>query len=268
MKKVGIIAGNGRFPLVLVKAIKLTGSSIVCIALKEEADVLRLHSICDTTYCVSIGQFQKIINILKNENVNVVLMAGQVRHISIYSLLNLDLRARSVFKKLVNKKADTILNAITNEFNKDGLSLISPANFLSNMFIYTRGLLCGKRLSRYNNKDIQFGYSIAKSIARLDIGQTVVVKDRSVLAVESVEGTDECIKRAYQLGGDNIVVVKVSKPNQDMRFDVPVIGLQTIDVLKENKVRVLAIEAGKTLILDTNDVIKKAKQLNITIIAI
>jgi DUF1009 family protein len=267
MKKIGVIAGSGRFPFILAKAIRQAGDNVVYIALKEEADQ-NLYNICDKIYYESIGQFQKIINILKDEHINIVLMAGKVKHVKIYSLLNLDIRAISVINRLINKKANTILNAITNEFNKEGISLIESTQYLKNMFIHKKGILCGRHLSNHNNQDIKFGYSIAKSIAGLDIGQTVVVKDRSVLAIESVEGTDECIKRAYKLGGDNIIVVKVAKPNQDMRFDVPIIGLKTIDILKENKVRVMAIEYGKTLILDQNEVITKARKMGITIVVI
>ena len=131
-----------------------------------------------------------------------------------------------------------------------------------------KGLLSGKKLSTSENRDVEFGYKIAKGIAGFDIGQTVVVKDRSVIAVESVEGTDECIRRAYKLGGENSIVVKVSKPKQDIRFDVPVIGIDTIYTLKENRIRAMIIESNATLILDKNEALDIAKKIGVTIIAI
>ena len=168
---------------------------------------------------------------------------------------------------LINKKTDTILKTIADEFEKDGITLMPSHAYLTDL-LAPKGFICGKKLSGDENKDVDFGFKIAKGIAGFDIGQTVVVKDRSVLAVESVEGTDECIRRAYHLGGENSIAVKVAKPNQDFRFDVPVIGLDTVDILKENKVRAMAVEAGVTLILDKEDVVKKAKDSGVTIISV
>jgi DUF1009 family protein len=266
MENIGLIAGNNRFPFIVAQEIKRSGDRVICIALKEEADQ-SLEKICDKTYWLSIGKFQKIIDALKSENVKTVIMAGQVKHVKIYSAISMDLRSIKVMGSLINKKTDTILKTIADELKKDGMHLTVSHSYLKHLFA-TKGLIVGKKLSSDENKDIEFGYKIAKGIAGLDIGQTVVVKDKSVLAVESVEGTDECIKRAYALGGKNSIVVKVAKPNQDFRFDVPVIGLRTIDNLKENKIRAMAIESGVTLILDKNELIEKAKKLGATIVGI
>jgi DUF1009 family protein len=265
MENIGLIAGNNRFPFLVAEEIKKSGNRVVCIALREEADSA-LENICDGIYWFSVGKFQKIIDALKNENVKTVIVAGQVKHVTIYSAVGMDLRAVKVMGSMINKKADTILKTIASEFEKDGIQLISSYIYLKHL-LAQKGLISGEKLSSSENKDVEFGYKIAKDIARLDIGQTVVVKDRSVLAVESVEGTDECIRRAYKLGGDNSIVVKVAKPNQDFRFDVPVIGVNTIDVLKENKIRVMVIEADKTLILDKNEVVAKAKKMGVTVLA-
>jgi DUF1009 family protein len=266
MENIGLIAGNNRFPFLVAQEIKRRGERVICIALKEEADQ-NLGKICDKTYWLSVGKFQKIIDTLKSENVKTVIMAGQVKHVKIYSAISMDLRSIKVMGSLINKKTDTILKTIADEFEKDGMHLMASHAYLKHL-LAPKGLIVGKKLSSDENKDVEFGYKIAKGIAGLDIGQTVVVKDKSVLAVESVEGTDECIKRAYALGGQNSIVVKVAKPNQDFRFDVPVIGLSTIDNLKENKVRAMAIESGVTLILDKDELVEKAKKLGTTIIGI
>ena len=266
MKSIGLIAGNGRFPFLVAEEIKKSGDRVVCIALKEEADSA-LEKICDKTYWFALGKAQKVIDALKSEDVHTVIMAGQVKHARIYSLFNLDFRAAKLMASLVNKKTDTILGAIADEFAKDDMTLL-PSHLYLKSLLAPKGLIAGKKLSSDENKDVEFGFRIAKGIAGFDIGQTVVVKDRSVLAIESIEGTDECIKRGHKLGGENAIVVKVAKPNQDFRFDVPVIGTNTIDTLKENKIRAMAIEAGVTLILDREEVEKKAKSANVTIVGI
>jgi DUF1009 family protein len=266
MQNIGLIAGNGRFPFLVAQEIKKRGDNVVCIALKEEADS-SIEQFCYKTFFISVGKFQKIIDALKSQDVKTVIMAGQVKHVKIYSAISMDFRAIKVMGSLINKKTDTILKTIAQEFDKDSMTLM-PSHYYLTSLLAEKGLIVGKKLSSAENKDIEFGFKIAKGIAGFDIGQTVVIKDRSILAVESVEGTDECIKRAYLLGGENSIVIKVAKPNQDFRFDVPVIGINTIDTLKENKVRAMAIEAGSTLILDKDEAVKKAKDNGVTIIGI
>jgi DUF1009 family protein len=264
---IGLIAGNGRFPFLVAEEIKKSGDEVICVALSEEADP-KLEKVCDKIHWISVGKFQKIIDTLKSKNVENVVMAGQVKHVKIYSAITMDVRAIKVMGSLINKKTDTILTTVANEFEKDGIHLVSSHVYLKHLFLQKRGLVSGESLSHSENKDVEFGCKIAKGIAGFDVGQTVVVKDRSILAVESVEGTDECIRRAYKLGGANSIVVKVAKPNQDFRFDVPVIGVNTLDVLRDNKIRAMAIEVSVTLILDKNEVIKQAKKKKITILAI
>jgi DUF1009 family protein len=263
MQKIGIIAGNGRFPFLVAQEIKRNGGQVVCVGLKEEVDA-ELKNYCDKYYEVSLGKFQKIIDSLKDGGVNTAVMAGQVKHVKIYSGIIPDFRAVKILASLVNKKTDTILKTVADEFEKDKIKLMPSHLYLSSL-LAQKGLIAGKKLSSDEQKDVEFGFKIAKGIAGFDIGQTVVVKDRSVLAVESVEGTDECIKRAYALGGENSIAVKVAKPNQDFRFDVPVIGTRTVNTLKENKIRALAVEAGVTLILDKEEVIRQAKEAGVTI---
>ena len=265
MKTIGMIAGNGRFPFLVAQEIKKQGDKVVTVALKEEADK-DIENFCDETVWLSVGKIQKIIDTFKNRNIDTAIMVGQVKHAKIYSAITMDLRALKVMTSLVNKKTDTILGAVVREFEKDGIKFL-PSHIYLQHLLAQKGIIVGKKLNSDEEKDAEFGFKIAKGIAGLDIGQTVVVKDKSVLAVESIEGTDECIKRAYSLGGENAIVVKVAKPNQDFRFDVPVIGTRTIDTLKDNKIRAMIIESGSTLILDKELVIEKAKQSNVTIIA-
>ncbi|MDR1928637.1 MAG: UDP-2,3-diacylglucosamine diphosphatase LpxI [Endomicrobium sp.] len=268
MENIGLIAGNNKFPILISKEIKNSGNKVICIALKEAIDTeMELRKESDKFYCISIGKFQKIIDTFKNENVKNIIMAGQVKHVTIYSAINMDWRAIKLLKNLPDKKTDTILKTIAKEFVKEGINLM-PSHIYLFSSLATKGLMAGDKLSSEEIKNIEFGYKIAKGIASFDIGQTVVVKDKSVLAVESVEGTDECIKRAYELGGSNLIVVKVAKPNQDFRFDIPVVGLRTIYTLSENKVRVLALESDITLMLGKNEVIKKANEIGVTIFGI
>jgi hypothetical protein len=265
MKTIGMIAGNGRFPFLVAQEIKKQGDKVVTVALKEEADK-DIENFSDETVWLSVGKIQKIIDAFKCRNIDTAIMVGQVKHAKIYSAITMDLRALKIMTSLVNKKTDTILGAVVKEFEKDGIKFL-PSHIYLQHLLAQKGLIVGRKLNSDENKDAEFGFKIAKGIAGLDIGQTVVVKDKSVLAVESIEGTDECIKRAYSLGGENAIVVKVAKPNQDFRFDVPVIGTRTIDTLKDNKIRAMIIESGSTLILDKELVIEKAKQSNVTIIA-
>jgi DUF1009 family protein len=266
MKNIGLLAGNGRFPFLAAQGIKNAGDRVICVALKEEADP-QLSKFCDKIFFISIGKFQKILDTFKSEQVENVIMAGQVKHVKIYSPIIPDLRAIKVMAGMINKKADTMLKTFANELEKDGMHL-APSHLYLKEFMAKKGLIAGNALSELEQKDVDFGFKMAKAIGGLDIGQTVVVKDTSVLAVESVEGTDECIKRAYQLGGKGIIVCKVAKPNQDFRFDVPVIGTRTIETLIKNKARAMAIEADSTLILDTEEVIKKARKAGVTVLAV
>jgi hypothetical protein len=265
MKNIGMIAGNGRFPFLVAEEIKKQGDRVITVALKEEADK-NIEEKSDETVWLSVGKLQKIIDAFKERNVDTALMVGQVKHAKIYSAITMDFRAIKVMGSLLNKKTDTILGAVVREFEKDGIKFL-PSHLYLKHLLAEKGLIVGKKLNSDEEKDAEFGFKTAKAIAGLDIGQTVVVKDKSVLAVESIEGTDECIKRAYSLGGENAIVVKVAKPNQDFRFDVPVIGTRTIDTLNDNKIRAMIIEADSTLILDKDEVLEKAKKTNVTIIA-
>jgi len=194
-------------------------------------------------------------------------MAGQVKHSQLFANLKLDWRAIKLLGRIVNKKTDTILGAVCDEFLKEGIKLL-PSHLYLKHLMPKAGLISGTKLNKAEKEDIEFGLKIAKEVGRLDIGQTVVVKDKAVVAVESIEGTDECIKRAFKYAGPGVTVVKVAKPNQDFRFDIPVIGPMTVDVLAQTKARVMAIEAGSTLMIDKESILKKAADSGVTIIAV
>ncbi|MFH0948364.1 MAG: UDP-2,3-diacylglucosamine diphosphatase LpxI [Elusimicrobiota bacterium] len=260
----GLIAGNGSFPLIFTKQAKKKGEKVVAIALYDETSK-EIENTADKTYWINVGQLSKLIEILKKENIKKCVMAGQVKHTKLFSVKP-DFRAISLLAKLKSKTADSILSAVCDELKKEGIDFL-PSNMYLSDFLAKKGTLTKIKQDKSQKEDIEFGYGIAKEIAKLDIGQTVCVKDKSIVAVEAMEGTDECIKRAGKIT-DNFVVVKVARPKQDMRFDIPVIGLKTIETLKESKVSVLAVEADKTLVLEIDEVVRSADEYKICMVAV
>jgi DUF1009 family protein len=266
METIGLIAGNGRFPFLVAEEIKRRGDRVAAIALREETDPA-LEKAVDQITWVALGQFQKMFDVLHAEGVTVALMAGQVKHAQLFAGLKLDWRAIKLLGRIANKKTDSILGAVADEFDREGIRLLPSHQYLTHL-LPEPGLLCGTKLSSEEKKDAAFGHRMAKEIAGLDIGQTVVVKDQAVVAVESIEGTDECMRRAARYAGAGVVVVKVAKPKQDFRFDVPVVGVRTIDVLNEIKARALIIESGVTLLLDREQLLAAAAAKDVTIVAL
>lgn len=265
-EKIGLIAGNGEFPLFFARFARQKNKTIVAVALKEET-VPALEREVDKLYWLHLGQLKKLIEIFKQENIKTAVMAGQVKHFRLFDLLKLDSRAAALLARLKDKRADTILAGVAEELAKEGIQLIDSTTFLSS-FLPQEGVLTSVKPSKNQWRDIAFGYKIAKSIAGVDIGQTVVVKDQTVLAVEAMEGTDETILRGAKLGKGDVVVVKVSKPRQDRRFDMPIVGERTIAILKKAEVNVLAFSAGSTLLLDRETVVKMADEAGICLVAI
>ncbi|OGS17823.1 MAG: hypothetical protein A2219_08185 [Elusimicrobia bacterium RIFOXYA2_FULL_50_26] len=266
MKTIGLIAGNGRFPFLVAEEIRRQGDRVAIVGLEGETDP-SLEKYGDSFRMIPLGKLQKIIDFLHEAHADVAIMAGQVKHSKLFSNLALDWRAVKLLGSLVNKKTDSILGAVAQELKKEGIELLASHTYLERL-LPKPGILAGPKLSGEEKADIKFGHNIAKEIAGLDIGQSVVVKDRAVVAVESMEGTDECIRRAATLAGKDFIVVKVAKPGQDWRFDIPVVGIRTIDTLIETKARALAIDAGSTLFLDKDEALKKADDNGITVIAI
>lgn len=265
--RLGLIAGNGKFPILFAQAAKKTGVEIIAIAINEETEKV-LADFVDKIYWVGVGELEKLFEILLKEKLTSIVMAGQVRHKLLFDkTIKIDKKMQDLLDKVIDKKTDSLIGAIANRLLSLGIKILPSTTFLSD-YLPKKGVLTKASLDTRISEDIEFGKDIAKHLAGLDIGQSVVVKDKVVLAVESIEGTDEAIKRAYQYGKEGIVVIKVSKPNQDMRFDVPIIGPNTIKLLKEVRASCIAIEAEKTLIIDKEETIKLADESNIGVVGI
>ncbi|MFH1624335.1 MAG: UDP-2,3-diacylglucosamine diphosphatase LpxI [Pseudomonadota bacterium] len=266
MEKVGLIAGNGELPILFAKALKEHNLSVTAVAHRGET-LDRLEEYVDRIFWIDIGQLQRIIEVFKDEGISNAVMAGGIPKTLMFSGMKPDSRASSLLSRLEHKKDDLLLRSLAAELEKEGINIKSTTYYLSSI-LAQKGCLTKKVPTDDEQKDIRFGWDIAKGIGKLDIGQTVVVKEQVILAVEAIEGTDAAIKRGGRLGGGQVVVVKVSKPDQDMRLDIPVVGVETIRSLKEAKASVLAIEAGGTIILNKEEMVKFADQEGISIVAI
>jgi len=264
-KKLGLIAGKGDLPMAVAGEAKAMGYSVIAFALESLADE-SLASYVDQMKWINVGKFGKLIDGLKKSGIEEAVMAGKVSKTLLYkSKITPDLRAVKLLFSLKDRKDDSILLAIADELAKEGITLLDITRF-SKELLMPAGVLTKSRPSEDEWKDIRFGWEIAKEIGRMDIGQTVVVKDLAVMAVEAIEGTDEAIRRGGALAGKGAVVVKVSKPNQDMRFDVPTVGLQTLLAMQEVKARVLCVEPQKSLVLNRDGIIDTAKKADISIL--
>jgi DUF1009 family protein len=267
VNKIGLIAGNGRFPIIFAQAARKKGVEIVAIGINEETSK-ELEKFVNKIYWLGVGELEKLLKILKEENIRSVVMAGQVKHKLLFdNNVKIDKRMQFLLGGLKNKKTDSIIGAVARLLGLSGIKVLSSITFLSD-HLPERGVLTKISPDARQLKDIEFGRRIAKVIAGLDLGQSIAVKDMVVLAVESIEGTDEAIRRAAKYGKEGIVVIKVTKPRQDMRFDVPVIGPDTIKLLQEVKAGCLAIEAKKTLIIDKPETLRLAESGGISIVAV
>jgi len=275
--KIGLVAGWGRYPIVVAEALKRQGCRVYCLGVKDHADP-SLKELCDDYHEVGLARLGAAIRYFRRHGVTRATMAGKIHKVLLFErfawLKHLpDWKSfRAFFRHFITKtedrKDDTLLSVIVAAYAKDGIHFAPATDFVPELLVKF-GRLAGRRLSGDQRKDIQFGWTLAKEMGRLDVGQSVAVKGRAVLAVEAVEGTDQCIARAGQLcpsGG--FTVVKVAKPQQDMRFDVPTVGLQTLERLAEAGAAVLAVEADKTIVLDRPEVIQFAKDHGITIVAV
>lgn len=265
MKKLGLIAGKGELPKAVASEAKVQGYTVIAIALDPLADK-SLSSYVDEMKRVNIGKFSTIINSMKKYGIKEAVMVGKVSKSLLYkSKIVPDLRAVKLLFSLKDRSDDSILITITNELEKEGIKLLDITMFTSSL-LTPDGVLTKRRPTEDEWKDIAFGWMIAKEMGRLDIGQTVIVKNQAVMAVEAIEGTDEAIKRGGMLAGSGAVVVKVSKPNQDMRFDVPVVGLNTLKAMVEVDARVLSVEAKNTIFLHREKIIEKSNKAGISIV--
>ena len=265
----GLIAGNGRFPFLVLDAARSAGYDVTVIALKEEA-FPDLESVAGrppvaALEWVSLGHLGKWLKILKAAGVTRAVMAGQVKHTKLFSDIVPDLTALNVLRKLKSRNTDAIISAVADFLSDNGIELVNSTAFLTPL-LAKAGVLTERAPTDEERSDLEFGYRIADSIAGLDIGQTIAVKSAAVVAVEAMEGTDLVIARAGQLAGSGVRIIKVAKPNQDMRFDVPVVGVSTIEAMKDAAATVLSVDAGKTLMIDGDAIYRAADAAGITIV--
>jgi len=260
----GIIAGNGVYPRLLADAAQEAGvKKIIAAAFTGETDpALGQH--IDLIEWMRVGQLNRLLKFFSQNKVHHAIMAGQIAPKNLFDLRP-DLKALLLLGKLKQRNAESIFTAIAGELAKVNVDLLPATTFLEDS-LAAPGVIAGMKLSRNEEDDVDLGWRIAKEIARLDIGQTVLVRDGTVVAVESLEGTNDAIRRGGELARSGAVMVKVAKPSQDMRFDVPVIGLETIRIAAEARLRVIAVEAGKTLLLERDAIVDLANRSKISIV--
>src|SRR5258706_1288456 len=266
--KLGLIAGNGRFPFLVLEAARSQGHEVTIVAAQEEAfpelneAAKRLGA---DIHWISIGHLGKCINLLKDAGIANAVMAGQVKHAKIFSGRIPDWTMAKVLRNLMSKNSDGLIGAIADVLRENGIELINSTSLITPL-LAKPGVMTTRRPSEEEQKDLEFGYRMADQIAALDIGQTIAVKHQAVVAVEAMEGTDEVIGRAGSLAGPGVRIIKVAKPKQDMRFDVPVVGVATIQAMRVAGANALSIDAGKTLMIDGGAILASADDAGITIV--
>ena len=260
----GLIAGNGRFPFLVLEGARSQGIEMAVIALKEEA-APDLERTAKRLHWVSLGDLSKAIELMHQEGVTQAVMAWQVKHNKIFSAIRPDWKLAKLLFALPRKNTDALIGAVARVLEDEGIRLVDSTLFLKPL-VPEAGVLTRRAPSEHEAADIAYGLDIARQIAGMDIGQTVVISDRACVAIEAMEGTDEAIDRAARIAdGKPLVVVKVSKPAQDMRFDVPVIGLPTVEQMRKSRATALAIDAGRTLLFDRAKLIELADAAEIAI---
>jgi DUF1009 family protein len=260
----GLIAGNGDFPFLVLEGARSRGIEMAVIAIREEASPA-LERSAKRFHWISLGELSRGIDLLHQEGVKHAVMAGQVKHNKIFSSIRPDWRLAKLLFALPSKNTDSLIGAVARVLQDEGIELVDSTKFLGAL-LPSAGVLTSRAPDADESADIEYGRSIARQIAALDLGQTVVVRDRACVAIEAMEGTDETIERAARITGkQRLVVVKVSKGAQDMRFDVPVVGMKTIEVMHRANATALAVDAGRTLLFDREALIRAADEAGIAI---
>jgi DUF1009 family protein len=267
MERIGLIAGNKKLPLLFCEAAKRKGYSLTVVAIKGDTSC-GIKRYADKLYWLGLDEFISIFEIFKKEGIAKIVMVGQISPHRLFSKeVDRDVQLKALLESVKNKKADTIFGAIAEKFQNSGFQLLSSTTFIEELLV-KKGSLTQRKPDFHEWEDVYFGLELAKAIAYLDIGQTVAVKDKAIVAVEALEGTDSLIRRAGRLAGGGITVVKVSKPNQDLRFDIPVVGLNTVKNLVRSGVRCLAIEAEKTIFIDRQLSVALADKKGVSVVAV
>jgi UDP-2,3-diacylglucosamine hydrolase len=265
VRKLGLIAGNGKFPLIFAEQAKREGISLVTVAHRGETSE-EIENIGDEVTWIYVGELGKIIRTFQRAGIREAVMAGGIRKVRLFSNFKPDLRGAAFLARVKSRDDDRLLRGVAEELEGEGIRVLESTLFLSRI-IPAEGVLTRRSPSKAQWEDIRFGFQLAKEIGRLGIGQCVVVKGRVVLAVEAAEGTDEAVRRGGSLGRGGFVVVKVSKPAQDLRFDVPAVGVDTVRVVADNGGSVLAVEAGKTILLEKDALLEEAERRKIVVVA-
>jgi len=260
----GMIAGNGQFPFLVAEGARKSGASLYVVAIKEETDP-RIEEAADVVTWVGIGQLGKMLSFFKQHGVEKAIMAGQVKHVQIFSGALPDVRMVKMLWNLPRRNTDALIGGVAAELAKEGIELIDSTFFIPDQ-LAPEGVLTRRSPDKAETENIEYGLHVARGIAGLDLGQTIVVRSRACVAVEAMEGTDAVIRRAGELAKGKLTVVKVAKPNQDMRFDVPVVGVPTIETMIAAGATCLSVTAGKTLIFDRGSMVALADKYKISIV--
>ena len=264
--KIGIIAGGGQFPLLFAQAVRRHGLKVYAAAHQGETDETLADQV-DALQWVRLGQLGKIIDFFKKEGVTKTVFIGSITKTNIFRDVRPDLKGLGLWNKIDIKQDDSILRAIADRLAKDDIEVVASTSYVPEL-LFPQGILSRKKLTKEQKNDIVFGWKIARAMGSLDIGQCVVVRNQTVLAVEAIEGTDAAIRRGGTLGKEKAVVVKLKKPNQDLRFDLPAVGEKTIKSMLEVKAAVLAVEAGYALFFDRESVIRAADAADLVVVGV
>jgi DUF1009 family protein len=260
----GIIAGSGVYPLLLADAARVAGVKRIAVAAFKDETSQDVVNRADEIEWRRVGQLGRLLNFFRDKKVQHAIMAGQIAPGNLFNLRP-DFKAMFLLARLKERNAESIFSAIGDQLAENGVELLPAATFLDHL-LAPEGHIAGPKLKEREAEDVTFGFGIAKQLSALDVGQTIVVKNGTVLAVEAFEGTNEAIRRGGSLGKRNAIVIKVTKPNQDMRFDIPVIGTETLKVANESKIRVIAVEADRTLLLEKPSLIDLADRHKISLV--
>lgn len=264
--KQGLIAGDGTLPVKMAQYAKENGFEVVCISFSKD-NLSQLKKYCSKVYSCHPGEINKIEGILKSEEIKQLTFLGKVNKSVLLKLYKFDSRAIEILKSVKRLNDDEVMLLIVKEMEKLGITVLDQTIFIKNLMI-PAGVLGKHKPTKEQLEDVNYGFWLAKEMGKVDVGQSVVIKDKMVMAVEAIEGTDKCIRRGAKMARKNACVVKVAKPNQDKRFDIPTVGLRTLRTMKRYKSNLLAVEANETIIVEQEKVIKYADDNNIVIMAV
>jgi len=266
LDRIGLIAGTGELPRMLAEQASKDNIKVIAIALSKDS-ISSLQPVCDKVFQLGIGQTNKLLKTLKNEKIKNVFMIGKVDKKVIFQTKIFDFRALKILKNMKLNDDKSLMTVVIDELKSEGISCLDQSLFLKKLFP-SKGVLTKKKPTKSEWEDIQYGFSIAKEMAQMEIGQTVVVKNKSIVAVEAMEGTDQTIMRGLKIAGKGAIVVKVSRPKQDFRYDIPAVGETTLSMIIKGKASVLALEAERTLVVNKDKMIELANKYKISIVAV